>query len=454
MKYENAKDVLPKELLEEVQKYASGKMLYFPIAGQRSLWGTKNGNRYKTEQRNKEIKRLYESGYSHDELSEKYYLTPESIKNIIYSKKGTKMNLDEILKLYSDNQPLAVERTDFIDEMMDWGDYYYIADYVVTYPERKILLHIHCYFFTTEARIIEQNEFAEAYRNIGYDIPRILPNRAGELSRTVSHEGHDYVVFAEEYRENAYPVPEKSPKGADGRFVFSDELLTLLGKIGERHFVGKQPSCVVLFDSFSCGFSAYEDWIAEYTEDELPKKIREKQPDLLALYDKINAELRRTREALRPLYAKLPKSVFQFEEFCSSRLINPEGHLVGLANSTEGGVDVCINQFLCESMRRFEMLPEDYAWLAVHDPEINRMRIENVIHSMQVIGKDYTWNEDELEALPLIYKLMLFSVPYYYGTVFDMMDDHDKLKELLEFLLNQITSPDEIDFRSILSKEK
>ena len=87
MKYENAKDVLPKELFDEVQKYASGKLLYFPIAGQRRLWGTRTGNRYRTEQRNREIRELYENGYTHDELSEKYYLTPESIKNIIYSKK-------------------------------------------------------------------------------------------------------------------------------------------------------------------------------------------------------------------------------------------------------------------------------------------------------------------------------------------------------------------------------
>ena len=35
MKYENAKDVLPEELFEKVQKYASGKLLYFPISGER-----------------------------------------------------------------------------------------------------------------------------------------------------------------------------------------------------------------------------------------------------------------------------------------------------------------------------------------------------------------------------------------------------------------------------------
>ena len=451
MKYENAKDVLPPELYEEVRKYASGKLLYFPISGQRTLWGTKTGNRYRIEQRNREIRELYENGYTSDELSEKFYLTPESIRNIIYSKKGSNMNLDEIMKLYSDNKPLSTERTFFMDEMQDWGDYYYIEDYEVAFPERKIVLHIHCYFFTTEARLKLQNDVAEAYREAGCDVCRIIPNRMGDICTTVSYAGHDCVVFAEEYRENVIKASREAPKGADGRYIYSDELLTLLGKIGEKHLNGKEPNADVLFDSFSCGFSSNEDWIAEYTEGDLPNEIRKKQPDLMGLYDKINAELRRTREKLRPMYAKLPKSVFEFEELYGNVLIDRNGHLVSLSNQTDGGADVCINHFLCESMRRNEMLPDDYDWLVVHDSELNRLRIENVILSMQVIGKEYTWNEDELEALPLLYKLMLFGVTYYWS-LFDYLDDHDKLEEILEFILAEITSDDEINFREVLKK--
>ena len=451
MKYENAKDVLPPELFEEVRKYASGKLLYFPIAGQRTLWGTKTGNRYRIEQRNREIRELYGNGHTPDELSEKFYLTPESIRNIIYSKKGTNMNLDEILKLYSDNPPLSTERTFFMDEMTEWGDYYYLEDYEVTFPERRICLHIHCYFFTTEARLKEQDMAAEAYIAAGCDVCRIIPNRMGDISMTVSYAGHDCVVFAEECRENTIKSSREAPRGADGRYIYSDELLTLLGKIGEKHLDGKDvPNNIVLFDNFSCCFGKYEDWIAQYTEGDLPNEIRKKQPDLIELYEKINAELRRTREALRPMYAKLPKSVFEFEELFDV-LIDKDGHLVSLSNQTDGGEDVCINHFLCESMRRNEVLPKDYAWLAVHDPALNRLRIENVIHSMQVIGKEYTFSEDEITALPLLYKLMLFGVTYYWS-LFDYMDDHDKLKEILEYILAEITSEDEIDFGKILAK--
>lgn len=39
MKYENAKDVLPKELLEELKKYAAGKLLYVPLGDKKRNWG-------------------------------------------------------------------------------------------------------------------------------------------------------------------------------------------------------------------------------------------------------------------------------------------------------------------------------------------------------------------------------------------------------------------------------
>lgn len=450
MKYENARDVLPQELFEEVQKYASGKLLYFPIAGQRCLWGTKSGNRFRNEKRNQEIRELYRNGFSHDQLSERYYLAPESIRNIIYSKKGTKMNLDEIFKLYEDAPPLAMEKTFGIDEMQEWGEYYYLADYLVTFSDRRLKVYIHQYPYTTTARIEEQNQTAEAYVRAGCDVCRIVPNRSGALSCAVSFEGHDCVVFAEEYREGAVLVSEQSPQLPNGRYVYTDELLSLVARVGNRHLCAKEPNYAVLFDNSSSCFKKYEDWIAEYTEADLPAKIREKQPDLMELYERINDVLREVRKTLRPRYGILPRSVFHGEERGDSILVDQDGHLVSLCDFTDGGADVCINHFLCLAMQMDEVLPTDYVWLAVHNPEIHHQRIQSVIHAMQVIGKEYTWNEDELAALPLIYKLMLFGRPYYYGTLFGLMEDYDKLKEMLEFILNQLSSPDEINFREIL----
>ena len=52
MKYENAKDLLPPNLLSEVQKYASGKLMYVPIAEEAKGWGTASGYRQKLLKRN------------------------------------------------------------------------------------------------------------------------------------------------------------------------------------------------------------------------------------------------------------------------------------------------------------------------------------------------------------------------------------------------------------------
>ena len=57
-----------------------------------------------------------------------------------------------------------------------------------------------------------------------------------------------------------------------------------MAKIGEKHLSGKEPNYAALFDPMSSCDSQYEDWIAEYTEGDLPRKIRACQPDLMGLY--------------------------------------------------------------------------------------------------------------------------------------------------------------------------
>ena len=48
MSYVNAEDVLPKMLVEEIQKYVDGQLLYIPRKNGRSLsWGEKNGTKEK-----------------------------------------------------------------------------------------------------------------------------------------------------------------------------------------------------------------------------------------------------------------------------------------------------------------------------------------------------------------------------------------------------------------------
>lgn len=87
MNYENAKDLLPEELLKQVQKYAGGKLLYIPVDNEIKGWGEVSGYRQKLLKRNVMICNKYKNGMTLSELADEYFLSLDSIKKIIYNKK-------------------------------------------------------------------------------------------------------------------------------------------------------------------------------------------------------------------------------------------------------------------------------------------------------------------------------------------------------------------------------
>ncbi|MBC8060550.1 MAG: hypothetical protein H7Y18_07780 [Clostridiaceae bacterium] len=85
MKYFNASDILPDELLREVQKYAQGKALYIPKNNERRKWGEGSGARSYYEQRNEEIqKKFTRDQISMEALAIEYCLSIETIRKILY----------------------------------------------------------------------------------------------------------------------------------------------------------------------------------------------------------------------------------------------------------------------------------------------------------------------------------------------------------------------------------
>ncbi len=83
MKYVNAADVLPNELLIEVSKYAGGKLLYVPTLNERCSWGEKSGSKQYFKERNQKIKELFQKGKALEELSREFGLSYETIKKIV-----------------------------------------------------------------------------------------------------------------------------------------------------------------------------------------------------------------------------------------------------------------------------------------------------------------------------------------------------------------------------------
>ncbi len=86
MNYRNASHILPDELLREIQKYTDGEAIYIPKKDEKSKWGEGSGARKYYEERNRKIRTDHIEGKTIDEIAEKYNLSTDSIRRIVYRK--------------------------------------------------------------------------------------------------------------------------------------------------------------------------------------------------------------------------------------------------------------------------------------------------------------------------------------------------------------------------------
>ena len=91
MKYRNAQDIFPQTLLKQIQRYVSGETIYIPAGSEKKSWGETSGYQQFIRERNAAIKADFEAGKTIDDLMEKYCLSYDSIKRIVYNKKEITM---------------------------------------------------------------------------------------------------------------------------------------------------------------------------------------------------------------------------------------------------------------------------------------------------------------------------------------------------------------------------
>jgi Mor family transcriptional regulator len=93
MSYKNGRDILPASLLQELQKYIQGEIIYIPKKeSKRAGWGEANGTKLWIETRNREIFRMYKNGSTIMELIERYHLSEDSIRKIIVKTRSAVKN--------------------------------------------------------------------------------------------------------------------------------------------------------------------------------------------------------------------------------------------------------------------------------------------------------------------------------------------------------------------------
>lgn len=93
MKYRNAREIFPGYLLKQIQRYISGETIYIPVpdGSARRSWGETSGYQQFIRERNAEIKSEFAAGKSIEELAEKYWLSSDTLKRIVYSRKEQNM---------------------------------------------------------------------------------------------------------------------------------------------------------------------------------------------------------------------------------------------------------------------------------------------------------------------------------------------------------------------------
>ncbi|MGE4440830.1 MAG: CD3324 family protein [Desulfomicrobium sp.] len=84
MGYTNATEVLPKNVLEAVQKYVDGQCVYIPRRDdRRKAWGERTQTRASITARNREIHARHARGMGVRELADQFYLSPKTIARIL-----------------------------------------------------------------------------------------------------------------------------------------------------------------------------------------------------------------------------------------------------------------------------------------------------------------------------------------------------------------------------------
>jgi len=82
MSYISAEDILPRELIETIQQYVSGKSIYIPCK-EKKVWGSQTKTKQYYKMRNKEIYIKFKKGISAKNLAKEYSLSEKSIRRIL-----------------------------------------------------------------------------------------------------------------------------------------------------------------------------------------------------------------------------------------------------------------------------------------------------------------------------------------------------------------------------------
>ncbi len=91
MDYIRAAEILPQELIEQLQQYVDGAAVYIPKKEEeKKAWGEKTNTKTELARRNARIYMEHLAGRPIKELAERYFLAEKSIQRIIRQERSKK----------------------------------------------------------------------------------------------------------------------------------------------------------------------------------------------------------------------------------------------------------------------------------------------------------------------------------------------------------------------------
>lgn len=453
MKYENARDVLPPEVLALVQRHAAGKLIYVPQTRERLAWGERSGWRYELDRRNAAIRRSFAAGATADDLANEYFLTPETIKKIVYSRKEKNtVDLNEIFKIYSDEAPDSYEV--IFDDEWEEGDREagLAVEIIANFGNRTLSIIVSDYVYVTHERVSDFERRAKAYDSAGIPCARIARTRSGGLWKDMVFRDHTCIVLAwevpEGYAINTAVNANDGPFGEDGRFEWHDDMIVKLAAVASARIETETENCLELFNSNSSCFGRYEDWNAEEFFETL-KRFREAYPELSNKVDAIESAANALRDVIRSIYPKLPRSTFpgRWWGYCTG--IKDDAPEVAFLSFIDGGEMASAAHIVCECTFTIEYLPDNHTIAELTDPDVRRRRIAAREHDVRLFAEHYPLNADERAAIPLLYRLVCVRDFAWYMAEAIIAAGEETTAAALDELYCRLTT-DELDFESIL----
>jgi len=136
MKYRNALELLPLQLLKELQQYVQGETLYIPKI-KRKPWGEGTGAKTLYSKRNADIRNQFLCGTGLEQLSSAYSISEDAVKKIVYKGAG-KMNTADYSKYFWQNDLVRVRRAKPEDWKHNYHNLYISEDRFFTDYEQEL----------------------------------------------------------------------------------------------------------------------------------------------------------------------------------------------------------------------------------------------------------------------------------------------------------------------------